>query len=79
MDYERYLKTHFTDDEIKEAFSTLDYNKDNTISSEDLQHFLDEKDFIGEKATDEEIEEMIRMCDNDKNGFVNILKIIIKN
>ncbi len=67
---EEYLKTHFTEEEIKEAFNKLDYDKDNCISYKDLQYWLDDKDFIGDKATDEEIDEMIRMCDVDGNGNV---------
>lgn len=57
----------FTDQEVKEAFGVLDMNKDGAINVEDLSFFLD---FIGEKATLEEVEEMIRMCDLDGNGDV---------
>lgn len=57
----------FTEEEIKEAFNVLDMNKDGGITSEDLSFFLD---FIGEKVTTEEIEEMIRMCDKDGSGEV---------
>jgi Ca2+-binding EF-hand superfamily protein len=32
-----------------------------------LTFFLE---YIGEKATEEEIEEMIKMCDLDGNGYV---------
>ncbi|CAD8092836.1 unnamed protein product [Paramecium primaurelia] len=62
-----YVRGMFTEDEIKEAFNFLDMNKDGGITSEDLSFFLD---FIGEKATSEEIEEMIRMCDKDGSGEV---------
>lgn len=65
-DYD-YIKGQFTDDEIKEAFNTLDNNKDGIITHEDLAFFLE---YIGEKPTEEEIEEMIKMCDDDGNGEV---------
>ena len=42
-------------------------NKDGALTSEDLTFYLD---LIGEKATEEEIDEMIRMCDIDGNGDV---------
>lgn len=38
----------FTEEEVKDAFSILDMNKDGAINKEDLAYFLD---FIGEKAT----------------------------
>ena len=66
-DYE-YLKGLFSEEEIKEAFSTLDYNKDGNITAEDITFFLE---YIGEQATEEEIEEMIKMCDADGNGEVS--------
>jgi Ca2+-binding EF-hand superfamily protein len=57
----------FTEEEVKDAFTILDMNKDGAITSEDLLFFLD---FIGEKATQEEVEEMIKMCDRDGGGDV---------
>lgn len=63
-----YIKGMFTEEEVKEAFSALDINRDGTVTSEDLALFLEQ---IGEKATEEEIEEMIRMCDVTGNGEVN--------
>ena len=58
----------FTDDEIRDSFNILDINKDGVITEEDLSFFLD---YIGEKATPEEIEEMIRMCDGEGTGEVS--------
>jgi Ca2+-binding EF-hand superfamily protein len=57
----------FTEEEVKEAFGILDLNKDGAITVEDLSFFLD---YIGEKTTPEEVEEMIRMCDLDGGGEV---------
>ena len=62
-----YVRGMFTEEEIKEAFGVLDMNKDGAITVDDLAFFLD---FIGEKATQEEAEEMIRICDLDGNGDV---------
>jgi len=45
----------------------LDNNNDGKITAEDLSFFLD---YIGEKASEDEIEEMIRMCDLSGNGEV---------
>jgi hypothetical protein len=65
-DYD-YVKGMFTEEEIKEAFATIDYNKDGHITADDLHFFLE---YIGEKVEDDEIEEMIKMCDIDGNGEV---------
>ncbi|KAM3147447.1 hypothetical protein pb186bvf_000254 [Paramecium bursaria] len=60
---------NFNDDQIKEAFNILDMNKDGGITADDLMYFLD---FIGEKVTQEEVEEMIRICDTDGSKEVRI-------
>ena len=39
-DYD-YVKGLFTEEEIKEAFLTLDYNKDGHITAEDIAFFLE--------------------------------------
>ena len=57
----------FTEEEVKDAFNVLDINKDGSITADDLSFFLD---FIGEKANQEDIEEMIKMCDLDGSGEV---------
>jgi hypothetical protein len=62
-----YVRGMFSEEEVREAFGILDLNKDGAITVEDLSYFLD---FIGEKATQEELEEMIRMCDLDGGGEV---------
>ncbi|KAM3147455.1 hypothetical protein pb186bvf_000262 [Paramecium bursaria] len=62
-----YIKGMFTEEEIKETFNILDLNKDGGIGAEDLFFFLD---FIGERPTQEEVEEMIRLCDYDGSGEV---------
>ena len=58
----------FSEDDIKEAFNTLDLDKDTFITAEDLAFYLNE--VLGENATDAEIEEMIRMLDYEGMGRV---------
>jgi len=57
----------FSEDEILEAFNTFDLNKKNFVGAREIRHILN---LIGEDCTDEEIDEMIRMCDNDGDGQV---------
>lgn len=57
----------FSDEEIKDAFDTFDLDKNKFVGAMELKHILD---IIGEEATDEEIDEMIRMCDADGDGQV---------
>eukprot|EP00927_Polykrikos_kofoidii_P028950 TRINITY_DN25116_c4_g1_i1.p1 TRINITY_DN25116_c4_g1~~TRINITY_DN25116_c4_g1_i1.p1 ORF type:complete len:356 (+),score=87.66 TRINITY_DN25116_c4_g1_i1:207-1274(+) len=59
----------FSDDEIKQAFQTFDLDSNNFVGAMELRHILD---IIGEEATDEEIDEMIRMCDSDGDGQVTL-------
>mmetsp|Transcript_54642 Transcript_54642/g.127776 ORF Transcript_54642/g.127776 Transcript_54642/m.127776 type:complete len:357 (+) Transcript_54642:52-1122(+) len=57
----------FSDEEIKLAFDTFDLDKNRFVGAMEIRHILD---LIGEEATDEEVDEMIRMCDNDGDGQV---------
>merc|ERR1719401_3008006 len=57
----------FSEEEIKEAFDTFDLDKNRFVGAMEIKHILD---VIGEEATDEEIDEMIRMCDADGDGQV---------
>ena len=61
------VKGLFSEGEIKEAFDTLDMNKNGHITAEDLAFFLD---VLEEEVQEEEIEEMIRLCDIEGNGKV---------
>ena len=61
------VKGLFSEGEIKEAFDTLDMNKNGYITTEDLGFFLD---VLEEEVQEEEIEEMIRLCDIEGNGRV---------
>lgn len=57
----------FSDEEIKSAFDTFDLDKNRFVGAMEIRHILN---LIGEHATDEEIDEMIRMCDTDGDGQV---------
>ncbi|CAE7944142.1 unnamed protein product [Symbiodinium sp. KB8] len=53
----------FSDEEIKEAFATFDLDNNRFVGAAEISHILK---LIGE----EEIDEMIRMCDTDGDGQV---------
>lgn len=57
----------FSEEEIKQAFDTFDLDKNRFVGAMEIRHILS---VIGEEANDEEIDEMIRMCDNDGDGQV---------
>jgi len=57
----------FTDGEILTAFQAFDLDKNNYVGAAEIKHVLIN---IGERATDEEVDEMIRMVDRDGDGQV---------
>jgi len=68
----------YTDEEIKVAFDTFDLDKNRFVGASEIRHVLS---LIGEVATDEEIDEMVRMCDADGDGqvtFDEFRKMIIQ-
>jgi hypothetical protein len=58
----------FSDAEIKEAFTSFDLDRNNFVGAAEIRHVLTN---IGENVTDEEVDEMIRMCDKDGDGQVS--------
>jgi len=54
--------------DIKEAFKVFDKDNNGFISASELRQVMIN---LGEKLTDEEINEMIREADNDDDGQVN--------
>lgn len=64
--------------DIKIAFDTLDMKRRGYISSADLRHFLD---MIGEKATDEELEEMVKFgsknSGKDNLNFEDFINLVV--
>jgi calmodulin len=57
-----------TEDDLKEAFKVFDKDNDGYISAAELRHVLTN---IGEKLSDEEVDEMIREADIDGDGQIN--------
>jgi serine/threonine-protein phosphatase 2B regulatory subunit len=57
----------FSDDEILEAFRAFDLDKNNYVGAAEIRYILVN---IGERVTDEEVDEMIRMVDKDGDGQV---------
>jgi len=54
--------------ELRESFKVFDKNGDGYISAPELRHVMTT---LGEKLTDEEVDEMIREADIDGDGKVN--------
>lgn len=57
----------FSEEEVKSAFDCFDLDKNRFVGAMEIRHILN---CIGEEADDDEIDEMIRMCDNDGDGQV---------
>lgn len=60
-------RSAFTDEEIRHAFQTFDLDKNMFIGVSEIKHVLK---LIGEQASEEEIDEMIKLCDSDGSGQV---------
>lgn len=61
-------RTASAEDEIREAFCVFDKDGNGKISADELKNVMIN---LGEKLTDEELEEMIREADIDGDGEVN--------
>eukprot|EP00899_Mesostigma_viride_P000053 jgi/Mesvir1/10048/Mv24223-RA.1 len=57
-----------SEEELKEAFKVFDKDGNGFISAAELRHVMTN---LGEKLTDEEVDEMIREADVDGDGQVN--------
>ena len=62
------MKDTDSEDEIREAFQVFDKDGNGFISAAELRHVMTN---LGEKLTDEEVDEMIREADIDGDGQVN--------
>ncbi|KAL6281743.1 hypothetical protein ACE6H2_018624 [Prunus campanulata] len=64
----RKMKDTDSEEELKEAFKVFDKDQNGFISAAELRHVMAN---LGEKLTDEEVDEMIREADEDGDGQVN--------
>ena len=64
----RKMKDTDSEEEILEAFKVFDKDGNGFISAAELRHIMTN---LGEKLTDEEVDEMIREADIDGDGQVN--------
>jgi len=62
------MKDTDSEEELKEAFKVFDKDGNGYISAAELRHVMTN---LGEKLTDEEVDEMIREADVDGDGQVN--------
>ncbi|XP_053609009.1 calmodulin-A-like isoform X4 [Plodia interpunctella] len=61
------------EDELREAFRVFDKNNDGLISSVELRHVMTN---LGEKLSEEEVDDMIREADLDGDGMVNYAEFV---
>lgn len=61
------------EDELREAFRVFDKNNDGLISNSELRHVMTN---LGEKLSDEEVDDMIKEADLDGDGMVNYAEFV---
>ncbi|MCO5564830.1 hypothetical protein L7F22_018498 [Adiantum nelumboides] len=64
----RKMKDTDSEEELKEAFRVFDKDQNGFISAAELRHVMTN---LGEKLSDEEVDEMIREADVDGDGQIN--------
>jgi calmodulin len=64
----RKMKDTDSEEELKEAFRVFDKDQNGFISAAELRHVMTN---LGEKLTDDEVDEMIREADVDGDGQIN--------
>lgn len=64
----RKMKDIDSEQELKESFRVFDKDGNGFISAAELRHVMTN---LGEKLTDEEVQEMIREADVDGDGQIN--------
>lgn len=62
------MKDGDSEDELREAFRVFDKNNDGLISSNELRHVMTS---LGERLSEEEVDDMIKEADLDGDGQVN--------
>ena len=69
----RKMKDTDSEEEIREAFKVFDRDNNGFISAAELRHVMTS---IGEKLTDDEVDEMIREADQDGDGRIDCEDLI---
>merc|ERR1719246_119671 len=69
----RKMKDTDTEEELVEAFKVFDRDGNGLISAAELRHVMTN---LGEKLTDEEVDEMIREADVDGDGAINYQEFV---
>ncbi|EFC50789.1 flagellar calmodulin [Naegleria gruberi] len=67
------MKDTDNEEEIKEAFKVFDKDGNGFISAQELRHVMCN---LGEKLTDEEVDEMIREADIDGDNQINYTEFV---
>ena len=62
------MKNTDLEEDIREAFKVFDCDNNGYISAAELRHVMTS---IGEKLTDDEVDEMIREADQDGDGRID--------
>lgn len=62
------MKSADTEDNIRDAFRVFDVNDNGFISANELRHVATN---LGEKLSEDEANEMIRVADSDGDGLIN--------
>src|SRR6266536_112773 len=66
----RKMKDADSEEEIREAFKVFDRDNNGYISAAELRHVMTS---IGEKLTDDEVDEMIREADQDGDARIDCM------
>ena len=67
----RKMKDTDSEEEIREAFKVFDRDNNGFISAAELRNVMTS---IGEKLTDDEVDEMIKEADQDGDGRIDCMK-----